>query len=213
MLELLTVMAVITMMITLVAPAVSSLTKGGTTNSTLAELAGTLSQARQYAVAQNTYVWVALTPNLDDPADPSVSVVALASKSGQDPAPWSNYGAAPNAEITLLAKPRTFRQCRLEEAGAFDSSRISGLPPSPSVSQANSLSKDSAKFQVSSSGSPREYARVVQFRPDGQARTASGPIDVVEFGVRPMRGTTPDENNIAVLRINGLTGQTTVYRP
>lgn len=212
--ELLTVVAVLTTLATLAVPALGSLAKGGGMNSSLIELAGLLSQARQYAVSQNTYVWVALRPNSDQPDDPALSVVVLASKDGQDPSPWSDYGPVPNTTIALLTKPKTFRQIRMEEAGTFGAPQIGSLASLPAATSANSpASSASFRVPVPGSSSAQNFTRTIQFLPDGQARVAAGPIDLVELGLRPMRGATPNDHNVAVLRINGLTGQTTVYRP
>jgi len=213
--ELLTVIAIVAMLATAAAPALSSLSKGGSMNQSLVELAGLFDQARQYAIAQNTYVWVAMRPDPAASDGDSLSVVVLASSSGIDPAPWSDYGAVPNSQIKTLTKPRTFSQIRLEEAGAFSGTQVRDLPATPSVGTANSPANGTAIFQIKIPGtaSPSTFRRIVQFTPDGQARVAANPIDVVEFGVHPMRGNVADAKNVAVLRINGLTGQTAVYRP
>jgi hypothetical protein len=35
----------------------------------------------------------------------------------------------------------------------------------------------------------------------------------LEFGLQPTANLVPDTKNVAVARVNGLTGQSTVYRP
>lgn len=212
--ELLTVIAVMSLLVSMAVPALSSLAKGSQMNQSLMELSGTLDAARQYAIARNTYVWVALRHSPQGDAGDELSMVTLASKSGTDPSPWSNYGQVPNAQIEILGKPRTFSQIRLEEAGVFDMSRIPALSGKASVTAGNSLADGKAVFQVKLPGqtSPTDFSRVIQFTPGGEARVSSSVIDVIEFGVHPTRGNVADENNVAVLRVNGLTGQTSVYR-
>lgn len=211
--ELLAVITLLAVLATAAVPAVSGLNRSGSMNTSLIEISGLLSQARQYAVAQNTYVWVAFR---SDPSnDNSLSIAVLGATGGQDTNPWADYGSVPNSSISLLAKPRTFNQMRMEEAGTFTDAKIKDLAGTTPVTLANSLADQTSKFSIRMPNSGREevFYRAVQFTPDGQARVAAAPIDVVEFGLRPMRGDTPEANNVAVLRINGLTGKTTVYRP
>lgn len=214
--ELLTVVAIMCVLIALAVPALTSLAKGNQMNQSLIELSGMLEQARQYAISRNTYVWVALRPNPSGPNGDELSVVMLASKSGIDPSPWSSYGVVPGNEIDLAARPRTFDQIRFEEAGTFTDSKIPSLSGKTTTTAAkNSPSQGSASFQVKLPGasSTSDFNRVIQFTPNGEARVSANVIDVIEFGVHPTRGSKGDENNVAVLRINGLTGQATVFRP
>ncbi len=121
----------------------------------------------------------------------------------------------PSDTISLLSKPKTLKQVRLEEAGTFSRQNIANLPAQPQIGPDNSPADGSATFTVRLPGASGSvsFDRVIQFLPDGEARVADSPIDIIEMGVRSMRGAVADQNNIAVLRINGLTGQTRVYRP
>lgn len=213
--ELLTVIAVMSLLVSVAVPAVTSLAKGNQMNQSLMEIAGTLDQARQYAISHNTYVWVALRPNPAGASGEELSVVLLASKTGTDPSPWANYGTVPNAQIDLIGRPRTFSQIRLEEAATFRDDKIPGLTGKSGVTLDNTPANGTAVFGVKVPGvaSPVNFTRVIQFTPGGEARVSSSVIDVIEFGIHPTRGTVADNNNVAVLRVNGLTGQTTVYRP
>jgi prepilin-type N-terminal cleavage/methylation domain-containing protein len=213
--ELLTVVAVMSLLVSLAVPALSSIAMGNQMNQSLIQLSGTLDQARQYAITHNTYVWVALRPHTDEVRGDELSVAVLASKTGTDPSPWSNYGAVPNSQIDLISRPRTFGQLRLEEAGTFSASKIPSLEGKSVTSLDNTPSDGRAIFNIKLPGdsSAVNFDRVIQFTPSGEARVSSGIIDVVEFGLHPTRGNVADENNVAVLRVNGLTGQTTVFRP
>jgi len=213
--ELITVIAVMSLLVSITVPAISSLAKGNQMNQSLTEIAGMLDGARQYAIAQNTYVWVAMRPNPNGPRGDELSVVALASKTGVDPSPWSGYGTVPNAQIDLLTRPKTFDQIRLEDAATFGAEKIPDLAGRATVSAANSPARETATFGIKLPGttSPVNFTRVIQFTPRGEARVAGSVIDVIEFGLRPTRGQVADENNVAVVRVNGLTGQTAVHRP
>ena len=209
--ELLTVIAVMSVLVSLAAPALSSMAKGSQMTQSLIELSGALDQARQYAISRNTYVWVALRPNPEGSNGDELSMVVLASKSGTDPAPWSDYGAVPNSQIDLIARPRTFDQMRFEEAGKYTKTEIPGLSGKSTTSINNTPSENTAIFRVKLPGatSAVDFDRVIQFTPTGEARVSSSVIDVIEFGLHPTRGKA----GVAVLRVNGLTGQTAVFRP
>lgn len=213
--ELLTVIAVMSLLVSVAVPAVTSLAKGNQMNQSLIEIAGTLDQARQYAIAHNTYVWAAFRPNPAGASGDELSVVLLASKTGTDPSPWANYGTVPNAQIDLLGRVRTFPQIRLEEAGTFGESQIPALVGKSTVTAANTPSENTAVFGIRLPGAtaPVDFTRAIQFTPSGEARVAASVIDTIEFGLHPTRGSVADKHNVAVLRVNGLTGQTAVFRP
>jgi hypothetical protein len=176
-------------------------------------LGGLLDQARQYAVAQNTHVWVVFNTDTADSAD-TLSVAVVASKDGVDP---GSYGTVPSDNFTLISKVRTFPQFKLQNAAYFTRDKIPLLPSrSPDVSDpANSLSGNNA-FSIKAPGkaTPVTFDRSIHFTPGGEARNAGSPIDIIEFGLQPEKNTSSlDANNVVVMRVNGLTGQTLVYRP
>lgn len=213
--ELLVVIAILGVLVAVAVPSLSSLGSGGRMNQALIEMSGLLSQARQYAIAQNTYVWVAFREQNDEQGDPEVVMVILASTSGEDKVAWGNAGIVPGNDIEMLTRLNRFSKFKLEEAGTFTRANIPDLPDPSSADTANGLADNTAKFDVKLPGiaAPQRFDRVVQFLPNGQARVSKAPIDFVEIGVRPVHGTVPEENNVAVVRINGLTGQPFVYRP
>lgn len=214
--ELLVVIAIMSVLVALAIPALTSMAKGNQMNQALIELSGTLEQARQYAISRNTYVWVAMRPNPTGANGDELSVAVLSSKTGTDPSPWSSYGSVPNDQIDLATRVRTFDQIRLEEAGTFTSSDIPGLSGKTTTSASkNSPADNTASFRIKLPGASgtTDFTRVIQFTPNGEARVSSNVIDVIEFGLRPTRGKSGEQNNVAVLRVNGLTGQTSVFRP
>ncbi len=207
--ELLAVMAVISVLASLAAPAISSLSKGSQMNQALAEVGGLLEEARQYAVAKNTYVWVAFN---DSPsgADDQLRVAVLASKSGADLVSWGTDDTTSSlARTELLNRVRTFKQVKLSGAGAFDPSKI---PDLPTVS--NPGDPGSANFTIRVPGGNSErFAKAIQFTPGGEARKTSALIGMIEIGLQPTHGQAADADNVAVVRVNGLTGQSAIYRP
>ncbi len=210
--ELLVVISIMAALAILSVPALSS---SGKLNDTVVELSGLIDQARQYAVSQNTYVWVVFYPDSTPANGDSLTIAILASKDGTDPSPWGNYGAVPNDSIDLISRIKTFGQIKLSDAGTFNSQNISSLPAMPAIDAANSRANNTAQFQIRSTGTstPTTFSRVIQFAPSGQVRNSINPINLVEFGVQPNKKSVSDSHNIAVIRISGITGQTLVYRP
>jgi type II secretory pathway pseudopilin PulG len=208
----LVVIAVIASLVSLAVPSIGSIFGGAKVNQTITELGGLLEQARQYAVAQNTHVWVLFNTDTVGSID-TLSIAVVASKDGTDP---GSYGTVPSDNFTLISKMRTFPQFQLKNAGYFTSDKIPLLPLSPPVSDsANNLSA-SKSFSIKPPGNAGSvtFDRSLEFTPGGEARNASNPIDIIEFGLQPAKtSSTPDANNVVVMRVNGLTGQTLVYRP
>ena len=205
--ELLLVMAIIMLLMGVGIPAIASLAKGNQMNQALSEVAGLLEMARQQATAQNTYVWVAF--NSPQGTDNQVRVAVLASKSGSDLATWGtdDSTSANSAQTQLVVKPRTFNQVLLSGANGFNS-KISSIP--------NSSASDlgAAAFTIKVPGGTNEiFNKAIQFTPSGEARNSANMAGIVELGLQPTHGRVADPNNVAVVRVNGLTGQTHIYRP
>ena len=218
--ELLVVIAIIVLLSVLAMPAISSLVASGNMTRNVSELSDTLELARQYATANNTYVWVAFYSSTGTNGLNSLSVAVLASNDGTDPASasssWAtyNYGAVPNPQISLVSKIVTLQQISVLGAGRLS---VGSLPATPAVSDpANSLAtlQTGNFFTMTLPGTTTSIAftQAIEFQPSGQVRNGSSPINVIDLDIQPQKGTVNDTKNLAVLRINGLTGQTVVYR-
>lgn len=213
--EVLAVLALVGVLAVLSAPALASLSASGKVNQSLAELAGLLAEARQLAVARNTYVWVAFRPTVSAEGDDELAVAVLASKDGTDPNPWSDYGTVPGDGIDLVSRLRVFRQIKLKEAGSFTADDVPALAGAPKANASHSLADQTAVFRIREPGSsgPVPFTRAVQFTPTGAARNLASPIDLVEFNLQAARSAHDQSGQVAVFRISGLTGQTQLYRP
>jgi prepilin-type N-terminal cleavage/methylation domain-containing protein len=226
--ELLVVMAVIALMAAIALPAIEGPSDSGRMNQNLAELSGLLEEARQYALAENTYAWVAFLPGTDANGKETLTVAILASQDGTDPAgtgsSWTtfSYAAAQNnAEITLVSKIVVLHQISLQQAGTFasgtGSGEISCLPVSPTVSgAANSYATNGNGFfnlQVPGASGSQTFTEAVEFTPCGEIRNGTSPINIVEFDLQAQRGNTSRlDSNIANIRVNGFTGESVIYR-
>jgi hypothetical protein len=54
--------------------------------------------------------------------------------------------------------------------------------------------------------------RVLQFAPNGQAKASGSPAQIIELGVKPLKGSLRDEANASAIQVSGMTGRTQVYR-
>jgi prepilin-type N-terminal cleavage/methylation domain-containing protein len=221
--ELLVVLSIIALVTVFAVPAIVGPTSSGQMNQNLLQLSGLLERGRQYAVAQNTYVWVAFAPGTDASGRKTLTVAMLASKDGIDPAsplPWTSfsYGAAPSNTVGLVDKIATFHQLSLSDAGTFVAAQVPNLPTTavPVSAAANSLAQNAGGFfdlQIPGISAPQAFTEAVQFTPSGEARNGPNPIDLVELDLQPQKGAAAlDAANIAVIRLNGLTGESEIYR-
>lgn len=207
--ELLTVMCVMSILMSFAVPAITSLAKGSQMNQAITEVAGLMEMARQQATAQNTYVWVAFNSDAaSQGSDDQVRVAVLVSKSGGDLPTWGQDDTTgTTAQTQLVVRPRTFNQVKLTDGSLFKS-QVTGLPADP----ASSLG--AASFAIKVPGSQTEvFTKAIQFTPSGEARIASSMAAAVDLGLQPTRGHAANAQNVALVRVNGLTGQTRIYRP
>jgi prepilin-type N-terminal cleavage/methylation domain-containing protein len=215
--ELLVVLAIMSILTALTVAAFSSHQASGNINKNISVLSGSLELAREYAVAKDTYVWVAFYPSTASNGLHSLSVAVLASNDGSDPAgaaaPWNtyDYGAVPTTEISLIDKVFTLQQFSVLNAASLSPN---SLPATPAVTNAANSMATASFFTLALPGTstPVAFTQAVEFLPTGQVRNSSNPIDVIDLDVQSQKGNVQDANNIAVLRINGFTGQTVVYR-
>jgi prepilin-type N-terminal cleavage/methylation domain-containing protein len=208
--ELLIVIAIIAILTGVSIPAIRSISKSGQVNGTYTQLSSTMEQARQYAVAQNTYVWVAFYSDTSvASAGTKLSVAIIASADGTDlTQAWSGQvGLGANSNLILVTKVQSYTMTTLQAAGVI-------TPATPPTSSGKAISSLAA-FQVPiPGGTTQTFTNAIQFTPTGEARNADGtPVDLVEFDVQPQAGPgVADIHNGAVFQVNGLTGLTRIYR-
>jgi type II secretory pathway pseudopilin PulG len=225
---MLVVISIMALLTAIAAPALMGPTSSGRMNSNLLQLSGLLEQARQYAIAQNTYVWVAFAPGTDSTGLKTLSVALVVSNDGTDPASpssWAgySYGTAPSPQFSLISKIVTLRQISLLNAGTFGTTVMPSLPttPAPVTSTGNSVAGMNSSgsgigtyfnLQIPGTATTQTFTEAVQFTPTGEVRNGSNPVDLVELDCQPEKGTSADTNNVAVIRVNGLTGESVIYR-
>lgn len=216
--ELLVVMGIVGVLLVMALPSMTNLARGNHMNRAVVGVAGFLDLAREYAVSQNTYTWVALLP-VDTP-EPGISVVMIASKDGSNTSDGvtvmnmdggQTYDLSTSAtNLTLLRKAVSFPRATLGVLGSSPAPSIPGL-----VQLGAGISfriPGGASGTVQAINSLPQSQRVVRFSPSGQAQVSGGLAQSIEVGIQSLKGAVPDTENVSAIRLSGLTGQTRVYR-
>ncbi len=202
--ELLAVMAVITVMMAAVVPAINGLKSTGNLSSAAFEIAGTLEQARAYAMANNTFVYVGFAERdqLDagKTGQGQIVMAAMGSKNGS-----RTFDAANLSPLTRLRK---LPAVRLEE----------GLPNSGAMSRPVALSgyqvaNDAFFAQDSFILSGVTFTKILQFDPRGMASVQSRSTTVPQWMEIGLVGAVGSSTDCAAVVVDGVTGVAKIYRP
>jgi prepilin-type N-terminal cleavage/methylation domain-containing protein len=238
--ELLAVIAVISILFALVVPAFTTIKTGNDITNAAYTIKGLLEQARNYALINGTYTWVGFFE--EDGATASTSpattgngrlvISIVASKDGtivyQQPvvSPMTAMDPTKLAQISKLVKfdnvhLRTFGNGTGTGAGDTFPTR----PPVPGTSPDNAKIGDTSppdslrpfQYPLGNATSARyTFKKLIEFSPRGEARvnninyTIRG---VLEVGVQPIRGTIIDNSKSCAIQVTGFSGNSKVYQP
>ena len=208
------IIAVISVIIILLALTASLTQRGPDAGKAAWDMAGFIEQARAYAVAQNTYVWVMFNQaNASNATQKNTAVFAVASRNG-------TYSVA-DTNLIQVGKMMVFQNVSLANLSA---ETYAGDQPKSGVEQlcnrtfiATGGSNGFVKMKPIIDYTPNQ---VIRFNPEGSLEAPKGPgistvemFKWIEVGLQPMRGDQegPREGT-AVLQVAGLTGQVQVYR-
>ncbi|CAN5689163.1 hypothetical protein BH09VER1_BH09VER1_03910 [soil metagenome] len=174
--ELLSVMAIIAMMMALIAPAFNAIKGGNDVGRSTYDIASTLQEARTYAIANNTYVWVGFfeedgTKASSTPATIGnggrVVISVVASQDGTrysdaniDAATPAAFGAGSTSNATPLVQiSRLIKLDNLRLAALNDgSANGGGFPARPGVQAAYQVGDSIGQPPNNSSGSFAQHA-------------------------------------------------------
>ena len=228
---MLVVVALMGLLMVFLIPAVSGIKGGRDLTGTAYDMQGFLDQARAYAMANNTYVFVGVE-EVDSSKDPSatpqtaatgatacgrIAVAAVASKDG-------TRGSA-STNLLAIGKLRRFENVHLASPSLSNPSSGNMARPSPNnnyydIGDAACVSVATFGWPVGSS--QYSFTKVIIFDPQGVARiqtasnTATSVPQVIEIGLIPTHGNTAPATtpaNVAAIQIDGMTGATRVFRP
>ncbi len=212
--ELLAVLAIMGLLAAVAMPSFTAMVVNAPKiDQAMASCGSALEQARQYAVANNTYTWVAFYQDTSDATGSKIYTAVLASTDGTDPTNgFTVTGIVSAGNYVQVSKIASFPQIALESAGINSWIGLSTLTPTPSSLASNVVSFN---LNVPAKGTVETFNQVVQFSPAGEARISSGLVSVIELDLNPVKGPSNslDRHNIAVIRLSGMTGQVTLYRP
>jgi prepilin-type N-terminal cleavage/methylation domain-containing protein len=218
--ELLVVTAIIAVLSSLLAPALSSIGSANNFSQGVGTIAQTLEEARAYAVSKRTYVYAGVgnfksTAPKDEGQTGSgrVALFVAASRDGARIA---------GADYATLAAPVS-GLVRIENLQINDDSSslgpIGGLNrrTNASVKKLTSLTANGPlPFPLGGQASYNFASWVLEFSPNGMVQLAGSDElpGFIEFGLVPTHGDdTFQTPNVAVIQVSGLTGKTTIYRP
>ena len=216
--ELLVVIAIMSVILGTTLLGTRGFSSSGRFTGAVSQVAGILNEAHAYAMAQNTYVWVAFYTNAPSAGSPATLYVgAYASNDGTDPINWNSLTVGPDLPYTVnsttlspISRLLASTSTQLSPVGTTyknPPNPSAGVPLDPATSPIfqTSLSVNGVKTTLSSIG-------VIQFTPSGGANVSPSPASAVGVGLQPLKGPgVPDPSNLATLWISGLTGLVTVY--
>lgn len=230
--ELLVVMGIIAVLMVLLVPGLTGLKTADAVTSSAYAIKGALEQARAYALAKHTYVWVGFFEEKSD-SPPSagagrVIISVVASTNGtrvysdtlNDPPPLT---ASQLSQISKLLKVENTHLERIADAAL---SRADIPANQYHVGHGDFAMREQfdgtmianhTTFSYPLSGAPvYTFTKIVQFNPQGDAaKIVDTPTRTIEVGLRPAHGSVVDINsrNLVVIQLTGITGQSRLIRP
>lgn len=187
------------------------------------DIRSTLDLARTYAMAHNTYVWVGFfeenaAGNPGDTGTGRVVVSIVASKDGTRIYPDSatDPQTLSSSRLIQVGKIVKFEQTQLASLTSNDIANPS-YTNAPSASQVGDVGfANGSTFSTSQGPASYNFSKIIQFSPQGDAtKIVDSPTQVLEIGLRPTHGNTPDlaSKNLVAIQVAGIGGQVRVYRP
>jgi len=214
----------------LVTPAFTTLKTAGDLTSNADTIKGMLEQARNYAMANNTYTWIGFAGSVGSNTTAvtgQVAVAIVASKDGTSLGTDSTgTSPLPTASIAQVGKLVIVGNAHVGDTGV----------PAPDGSEFESRPNVNVNYRVGASGTSHDtthpftvqqttFNRWIQFSPRGEALVKGGSTDLTpyaEVGVLPAHGTvlgvTKDpatgryQGNLAAIQISGMGGNVKIYR-
>lgn len=187
--ELLVVITIVALMSLLAIVGLNSASTSSHTNKAMTSIGGMMDFARQYAIAQDTYTYVAFSTN-----STNLTATIFASSTGR-----SLFNSA---DLVKIAPPREIPQMILVSGGSTYGGWTPPTPPAPTTGAGTNWS-------ITSQG--KDYKTMVAFTPSGAASVKTDVLnEVIQFGLIPLNG---DGKKGFAVRISGLTGLNTLLRP
>ncbi len=220
--ELLVVLAIMSIMAALATPVLKSLMVAGKLSLATSGISNVLTQARSYAMAKNTYVYVGIqeVDGLQPSSSNGVGDLAVVVAASLDGARPYTSGPLTTSDIAVIAKPQLYSGVHLASSTSLvNGANMTGRPgASVDLSSATAFTT----FQWPLSGTSKySFTKVIEFDPQGVARVqASAPYSpaiqtYLEVSLVPANGdaVSPNISDQAAVQVDGVTGAVTIYRP
>jgi hypothetical protein len=235
------VIAIMLVVAAFIAPALNSLKGAGDVTNAAYTIKGILEQARTYAIANSTYTWVGFYE--EDASQPStnpatqgigrVVISSIASKDGTTiytaplSSPATEIDPTKLIQIGKLVKIDQLHLKTFPDPTATPPPDNFDRRPAPGLNTARigdtSPDNDSLspfRYPVGSATGTAQYIfnKAVQFSPRGETRIDNDNYSlktVIEIGVQPSRGVTPEPSpvkNPVAVQLAGFSGNVKAYR-
>ena len=233
--ELIVVIALISTLMVLVAPAFTGIKSAGDVTSAAYTIKDALEQARTYAMAYKTYVWIGFYEEpagqpSTNPATPGIGRIVISTIASADGTTVYNprsLAAIDPTRVTQLNKLVKVEGTHLatfpdgsgtgdtfdsRPAAIYETAKIGDTtPPNPSLTP--------FQYPVGNPAPAAQYTfvKAVEFSPRGEARINNRNYTlktVAEIGLQPTHGTAVDVNsrNIIAIQFGALGGDLKIYR-
>jgi prepilin-type N-terminal cleavage/methylation domain-containing protein len=217
--ELVMVMAIMLLVLGFAAPSVVGILKGKKIEQALSTVTGVLEQARMEAATQNAYLWTGF-----------LNVAAKDSKSGVDELWLMTFrGKSGESRIPSVAEnvlPVTALQ-RVEGVNMVEALKLPDLvkallPATYKDVAVATKSETKLTWKGTAASGAKEFDRILLFTPRGEALWETGsatvlPLSEPNFVVglaRTQNGAVaPNERDMAIVIVAGVTGRVSVGRP
>jgi prepilin-type N-terminal cleavage/methylation domain-containing protein len=216
-LELLSVMAIISVLLAVVHPSVESLSGSSQFSSSVWQFSDTFDQARACAVSRHTYVYVGVgefqasaPDSVGKAGSGRVAMFVVASRNGSRVAASSDF-ATQTLPVSKLIKLNNLHFTTVD-------TNSDGLvrPSNDSVQKIDDWNGTTGLTFPLGSTAQYSFPVLIEFSPQGMARIYGADIlpGFVEMGLSPSKGASVvSSSQVAVVQLSGLTGKLTLYRP
>lgn len=186
-------MAVLSTLMVLVVPSISSVSQGQQFGRNVHDLAGLLRQARTTAMAQNTFIWLGFHEEVANGV-PMLTVTAVSAKSGRK-LDLADQNYAP------MMRPVTFQNVSFDPSGYLS---LNGIDRENNVD----VSKSQYSFSQNLPGrSQVKFTPAIVFTPTGEAGIEAAAVARC-VGLGLVSGSAQK----AAVQVSGLSGKIAVYR-
>lgn len=234
------VIGLITTLTAMAVPALQTIQCAGNMTRAAYEIAGVLENARTYAMANRTFVWVGFYEEDASQSSPApkgtgrIILSVVASKDGTsiyNPGSKANPDPLDSKRLVQLGKLTKIENAHLALLPVGTGSGGAGLAGRPAVhsmygrfgeinadtgSRPATDSKFPFVYPLAGDSAQYSFSKIIQFTPRGEAVVNStySLRPVLEIGLQSTHGSVVDaENpNVAAVQLSGILGQVNVYR-